>query len=111
MYADLALAHLALSECDHALAIARRARQWAKSRLARAYWLDALAQIEMACSTSSEQAGLRFEQAIQLFDEIGSQPIWSKVARATWLTLLAKTWGTANAHASYLRPPLPPSGK
>ncbi len=34
MYADLALAHLALSECDQALTIARHARQWARSRSA-----------------------------------------------------------------------------
>ena len=99
MYADLALAYLALSECDHALAIARRARQWAKSRLARAYWLDALAQIEMACSTSYEQAGLRFEQAIQLFDEAGSRQFGAR-SRRNLARFLAERGESARCHAA-----------
>ena len=90
MYADLALSYLDLAKCDVALAIARHARQWARSRSARAYWLDALGQIEMGCSSSCEQASLHFEEAIQLFDQAGSRQFGAR-SRRNLAQLRAKT--------------------
>jgi tetratricopeptide (TPR) repeat protein len=96
MYADLALAHLALAHCDTALKIARRTRHWARSRRARAYWLWALGQIEAGCSKDPKSAMLRFEQAIQLFDRIEAWQFGAR-SRRNLAQLLTETGQTERA--------------